>query len=107
MKTITTITNSICLAFVALVLATGTSTANGVPAVTPSPRPIPTARPRPVALPVLPLAVSINGANQNGAGFIYEYSRLRGQITFSDFSFPRGVAFDSAGNLFVGTSTIT
>jgi sugar lactone lactonase YvrE len=51
------------------------------------------------------LFVSINGTGENGAGSIYKYTAKGVQSTFATgLSEPRGVAFDSAGNLFVGNS---
>jgi sugar lactone lactonase YvrE len=50
------------------------------------------------------LFASVNGQG-NGGGFIYEYTPAGVQSTFaSGLSRPRGVAFDSSGNLFVATS---
>jgi sugar lactone lactonase YvrE len=52
------------------------------------------------------LFVSINGTGDNGGGFIYEYTPSGVQSIFaSGLSRPRGVAFDHAANLFVGTLT--
>jgi hypothetical protein len=49
------------------------------------------------------LFASVNGATNNFGGSLYDYTPL--QTTFaSGLSRPRGVAFDSAGNLFVSTS---
>jgi hypothetical protein len=49
------------------------------------------------------LFASINGDTNNGGGSIYDYTPL--QTTFaSGLSRPRGVAFDSFGNLFVATN---
>ena len=51
------------------------------------------------------LFVSSNGIGGNGGGFIYQYTPKGAQSTFaSGISRPRGVAFDSSGNLFVATS---
>ena len=51
------------------------------------------------------LFASINGGPGNGAGFIYRYTRDGAQSLFaSGLSRPRGLAFDSAGNLFVATN---
>jgi sugar lactone lactonase YvrE len=48
---------------------------------------------------------SINGARGNGAGFIYKYTPDGVQSTVaSGLSRPRGLAFDSVGNLFVATN---
>jgi sugar lactone lactonase YvrE len=52
------------------------------------------------------LFASIEGNGHNGGGFVYEYPRHGVQNTFaSGLSRPRGVAFDSSGNLFVATTT--
>jgi len=51
------------------------------------------------------LFASVNGAIENGAGFIYEYTPDGVQSTFaSGLSRPRGLAFDSMDNLFVATN---
>jgi DNA-binding beta-propeller fold protein YncE len=51
------------------------------------------------------LFASVNGTGGNGGGFIYKYSPTGVQSTFaSGLSRPRGLAFDSAGNLFVATN---
>ena len=48
---------------------------------------------------------SVNGTGQNGGGFIYKYTPTGAQSTFaSGLSRPRGLAFDSVGNLFVATN---
>jgi sugar lactone lactonase YvrE len=53
----------------------------------------------------LPLFASNNGPGGNFHGFILEYFGVGSQSTFaSGVSRPRGVAFDSAGNLFVSTT---
>jgi len=53
------------------------------------------------------LFASINGTTQNGGGSILEFTPPGVQSTFaSALSRPRGVAFDSAGNLFVTTTTL-
>jgi sugar lactone lactonase YvrE len=51
------------------------------------------------------LFASIDGAPENGAGFIYKFSPNgeRSTVAFG-LSRPRGLAFDSAGNLFVATN---
>ena len=81
-----TIMKSIYLAFAAVVVAMGAVTANGA---------------------VGDLFVSSNGNDENGGGFIYEYTPAGVQTTFASgprISHPRGLAFDSAGNLFVATT---
>jgi DNA-binding beta-propeller fold protein YncE len=51
------------------------------------------------------LFASIDGAPANGVGFIYKYTPNGVQTTVaSGLSRPRGLAFDSAGNLFVATN---
>ena len=51
------------------------------------------------------LFASINGGPGNGAGAIYQYAPNGVQSTFaSGLNQPRGLAFDSAGNLFVATN---
>jgi hypothetical protein len=51
------------------------------------------------------LFASINGTTQNGGGSIFQYGPSGVRTTFaSGLSRPRGVAFDSAGNLFVATN---
>jgi sugar lactone lactonase YvrE len=51
------------------------------------------------------LFASIDGAPANGVGFIYKYTPKGVQSTVaSGLSRPRGLAFDSAGNLFVATN---
>jgi hypothetical protein len=53
------------------------------------------------------LFASINGTTQNGGGSILELTPSGAQTTFaSALNRPRGVAFDSAGNLFVATTTL-
>ena len=53
------------------------------------------------------LYASINGTG-NGGGFIYRYTPNGTQTTFAaGLSHPRGLAFDSAGNLFVATNSFT
>jgi DNA-binding beta-propeller fold protein YncE len=53
------------------------------------------------------LFASINGTTQNGGGSILEFTPSGVQSTFaSALGRPRGVAFDSAGNLFVATTTL-
>ena len=80
MKRITRITYP---AFAVVILAMGTLTANGAPG---------------------DLFASINN-DGNGVGFIYQYTPDGVQTTFaSGLSLPRGLAFDSAGNLFVATN---
>src|SRR4051812_34109407 len=55
--------------------------------------------------------VSISGKHpgQNGSGLIYQYDPTGSTGTpatfLSNLDHPRGVAFDSAGNLFVATTT--
>jgi DNA-binding beta-propeller fold protein YncE len=71
-------------AFQVGILAIGTLTANGEPG---------------------DLFSSIDGAPANGAGFIYKYSPNGVQSTVAfGLSRPRGLAFDSTGNLFVATN---
>jgi len=80
-----TITKFIYAAFAAVILATGAVTANGA---------------------LNDLFASVNGAANNGGGFIYEYNPGGVQSIFaSGLSRPRGVAFDHIGNLFVVTNT--
>jgi hypothetical protein len=80
-----TITKLIYAAFVAVTLAIGAVAANGA---------------------VNDLFASVNGAGNNGGGFIYEYTPAGVQSIFaSGLSRPRGVAFDHFGNLFVVTNT--
>jgi sugar lactone lactonase YvrE len=99
MKTITKLPYA---AFAVVVLALGALTASDAPAA-PTARPTPTPRPRPMGPPAL--AASIDGNGHNRGGFVYEYPRYGMQITFaSGLSRPRGLAFDSEGNLFVATS---
>jgi sugar lactone lactonase YvrE len=53
------------------------------------------------------LFASINGTTQNGGGSILEFTPPGGQTTFaSALNRPRGLSFDSAGNLFVATTTL-
>jgi len=81
-----TLTKFIYAAFVAVTLATGAVTANGA---------------------LNDLFASVNGAANNGGGFIYEYTPTGVQSIFtSGLSRPRGVAFDHFGNLFVATNTL-
>src|SRR6187397_713007 len=80
-----TITKFIYAVFAAVILATGAVTANGT---------------------LNDLFASVNGAANNGGGFIYEYNPGGLQSTFAaGLSRPRGVAFDHFGNLFVVTNT--
>ena len=52
------------------------------------------------------LFVSITGDGTNGGGFTYEYTPTGLQTIFaSGLSFPRGMAFDHFGNLFVANTT--
>ena len=62
----------------------------------------------PVGLRAAPgdIFVSVNGNTQDGGGFVYKYTPIGVQSTFaSGLSRPRGVAFDSIGNLFVANTT--
>ena len=53
------------------------------------------------------LFASINGSNGNGAGFIYRYTPTGTQSTFlSGLNKPRGLAFDSAGNIFLASTFV-
>jgi DNA-binding beta-propeller fold protein YncE len=53
------------------------------------------------------LFASVNGTTQNGGGSILEFTPSGGETTFaSALDRPRGVAFDSAGNLFIATTTL-
>jgi DNA-binding beta-propeller fold protein YncE len=71
-------------AFQVVILAIGTLTANSEPG---------------------DLFASIDGAPANSVGFIYKYTPKGVQSTVaSGLSRPRGLAFDSAGNLFVATN---
>jgi DNA-binding beta-propeller fold protein YncE len=80
-----TITKFIYAVFAAVILATGAVTANGT---------------------LNDLFASVNGAANNGGGFIYQYNPGGVQSTFAaGLSRPRGVAFDHSGNLFVVTNT--
>jgi hypothetical protein len=82
MKTITKLSYA---AFAVVTLAIGAVTANGAPN---------------------DLFASVNGAANNGGGFIYQYNPGGVQSTFAaGLSRPRGVAFDHSGNLFVVTNT--
>jgi hypothetical protein len=73
-----------CAAFQVVILAIGTLTANSEPG---------------------DLFASIDGAPGNGVGSIYKYTPNGVQSTVaSGLSRPRGLAFDSAGNLFVATN---
>ena len=80
-----TITKLIYSAFAVVVVTLGALTANGAPG---------------------DLFVSINGTGENGAGSINQY-RPTGvfRIFASGLSEPRGLAFDSSGNLFVANTT--
>ena len=81
-----TITKFISAVFAAVILATGAVTANGT---------------------LNDLFASVNGAANNGGGFIYQYNPGGVQSTFAaGLSRPRGVAFDHSGNLFVVTNTL-
>jgi sugar lactone lactonase YvrE len=83
-KTNETITRIIYAAFAVVILAIGTLTASGEPG---------------------DLFASINGGLGNGVGFIYQYTPDGVQSTVaSGLSRPRGLAFDSEGNLFVATN---
>jgi sugar lactone lactonase YvrE len=73
-----------CAAFQVVILAIGTLTADGEPG---------------------DLFASIDGAPGNGVGSIYKYTPHGLQSTVATGLFrPRGLAFDSTGNLFVATS---
>lgn len=97
MKTITKLPYA---AFAGVVLALGALTASTALAA-PTVRPTPTPRPRPIGPPALFASLG------NSGGLIYEYLRPGAQNIFaSGLSWPRGVAFDSAGNLFVATSFV-
>ena len=79
-----TITRLIYAAFPVVILALGALTANGAPG---------------------DLFASVNGGPGNGVGSIYQYTPDGVQSTFaSGLSRPRGLAFDSVGNLFVATN---
>jgi sugar lactone lactonase YvrE len=81
MKTTRTFAYSV---FAVVALAMTPSTANGAPG---------------------DLFASINGCPANGVGAIYQYAPTGVQSTFaSELSRPRGLAFDSLGNLFVATT---
>jgi sugar lactone lactonase YvrE len=61
----------------------------------------------PVGLRAAPgdIFASVNGNNQDGGGFVYKYTPTGVQSTFaSGLSRPRGVAFDTTGNLFVANT---
>jgi sugar lactone lactonase YvrE len=76
----------IYLLFAIVSVATGTLTANGAPG---------------------DLFASVNGGPGNGVGSIYQYTPSGVQTIFaSGLSRPRGLAFDSAGNLFVATTFV-
>jgi sugar lactone lactonase YvrE len=80
-----TITKFIYAAFMAVVLAIGTVTANAA---------------------LNDLFASVNGTGDNGGGFIYQYTPTGVQSIFaSGLSRPRGVAFDHFANLFVANMT--
>jgi hypothetical protein len=52
------------------------------------------------------LFASVSGTNQNGGGSIFQYAPGGTLTTFaSGLDEPRGLAFDSVGNLFVATNT--
>jgi sugar lactone lactonase YvrE len=52
------------------------------------------------------LFASVSGTNQNGGGSIFQYAPGGTLTTFaSGLDKPRGLAFDSVGNLFVATNT--
>lgn len=73
-----------CAVVQVVILAIGTFTANGEPG---------------------DLFASIDGAPGNGVGSIYKYTPKGLQSTIATGLFrPRGLAFDSAGNLFVATN---
>jgi len=78
------ITKMIHAAFAVVILAMSLLTANGAPG---------------------DLFASIDGSPGNGAGFIYKYTPNgeRSTVAFG-LSRPRGLAFDSAGSLFVATN---
>jgi DNA-binding beta-propeller fold protein YncE len=77
---------STCSACATLILAMATLTANGEPG---------------------DLFASVNGGFGNGVGSIYRYTPIGERSTFaSGLNRPRGLAFDSAGNLFVATTFI-
>jgi DNA-binding beta-propeller fold protein YncE len=77
---------SICSACGAVILAMATLTASGEPG---------------------DLFASVNGGFGNGLGSIYQYTPNGERSTFaSGLDRPRGLAFDSAGNLFVATTYI-
>jgi len=80
-----TITKFIYAALAVVIVAMGAVTANGA---------------------LGDLSVSVNaGTTNNGGGFIYQYTPTGVQSIFaSNLSRPRGLAFDSAGNLFVETN---
>jgi sugar lactone lactonase YvrE len=84
-KHMKTITKFIYAALAAVTLAIGAVTANGA---------------------LNDLFASVNGAANNGGGFIYEYTPAGVQSIFAPgLSRPRGMAFDHFGNLFVVTNT--
>lgn len=88
--------------FAVVVLAMVALTASGAPGDSPTVRPTP--RPRPPR--PNDMFVSVNGDFGNGQGSIYQYAPNGAQSIFvSGISRPRGLAFDGAGNLFVGTTT--
>jgi sugar lactone lactonase YvrE len=52
------------------------------------------------------LFASVNGSPQNGAGSLYQYTPGGTKTVFaSGFDEPRGLVFDTAGNLFMATNT--
>ena len=52
------------------------------------------------------LFASINGGSGNGAGFIYQYTPTGTQSTFlSSLNRPRGLAFNSAGTIYLASTT--
>jgi sugar lactone lactonase YvrE len=81
-----TVTRLFYVAFSIVMLAIGAVTANGA---------------------LNDLYASVNGAANNGGGFIYQYNPGGVQSIFApDVSRPRGAAFDHFGNLFVATTTL-
>jgi hypothetical protein len=56
--------------------------------------------------PVPTLFASINGTAQNGGGSIFQYTPDGSESSFDDgLDRPRGLAFDSVGNLYVATNS--